>query len=73
MNQNKIYKITRTVIDLSSIPVELRCHPLIPTIKHSYAEFHYSKEGEDEELATYLINTYPGLKRKTSFLIYIDI
>lgn len=68
-----MYKITRTVIDLSSIPVELRCHPLIPTIKHSYAEFHYSKEGEDDELTTYLIKTYPSLKRKISFLIYIDI
>lgn len=68
-----MYKITRTVIDLSSIPVELRCHPLIPTIKHSYAEFHYSKEDEDDELTTYLIKTYPSLKRKISFLIYIDI
>ena len=68
-----MYKITRTVIDLSSIPVELRCHPLIPKIKHSYAEFHYSKEDEDDELTTYLIKTYPSLKRKISFLIYIDI
>jgi hypothetical protein len=68
-----MYKITRTVIDLSSIPEEYREHPLIPTIKHSYAEFHYSKEGPDEELANYLIKTYPSLKRKISFLIYIDI
>lgn len=68
-----MYKITRTVIDLSSIPVELREHSLIPKIKHSYAEFHYSKEDEDDELTTYLIKTYPSLKRKISFLIYIDI
>ena len=68
-----MYKITRTVIDLSDIPVKLRKNSLIPKIKHSYAEFHYSKEDEDDELTTYLIKTYPSLKRKTAFLIYINI
>jgi hypothetical protein len=69
-----MYKITRTVIDLSSIPAEYRKHPLLKgATRQTYSEFHYSKNEPDDDFTNYLIETYPSLKRIHAFLIYIDI
>ena len=71
-----MYKITRTVIDLSSIPVELRKNPIFKNVKvHTYIECHMEGKGKesDDTLTAWLRETYPTLTRKISFLIYIDI
>ena len=71
-----MYKVTRTVIDLSSIPVELRKNPIFKNVKvHTYIECHMEGKGKesDDTLTAWLRETYPTLTRKISFLIYIDI
>ena len=71
-----MYKVTRTVIDLSSIPVELRKNPIFKNVKvHTYIECHMEGKGKesDDALTVWLRETYPTLTRKISFLIYIDI
>lgn len=69
-----MYKITRTVIDLSSIPEEYREHDLLKgATMQTYSEFHYIKDIPDDEFTNYLMETYPSLKRMHAFLIYIDI
>ena len=71
-----MYKVTRTLIDLSSIPVELRKNPIFKNVKvHTYIECHMEGKGKesDDTLTAWLRETYPTLTRKISFLIYIDI
>lgn len=65
-------KITKSVIKLSEIPEELQKNEVfyghkIPT----YAEFHID-ESEDDNLTLWLLEKYPTLSRKISFLIHID-
>jgi hypothetical protein len=65
--------ITRSVIKLSEIPEELqKCDELIGHKIHTYAEFHMDDE-VNTGLGVWLINSYPTLKRKISFLIHIDV
>jgi hypothetical protein len=65
--------ITKTVIPLSKIPVELRNNPAIQCkIKHVYNECHIDKKDPDD-LTKWLLETYPNLSRKISFLIHIDV
>jgi hypothetical protein len=70
-----MYKITRTVIDLSDIPVKLRKNPIFKNVKvHTYIECHMEGKGKesDDILTAWLRETYPTLSRKISFLIHID-
>ena len=70
--------ITRSVIKLSEIPEEL--HQYIVAgfdvhtghNVHSYLEFHMDGD-ENDPLSLWLVETYPTIKRKISFLIHIDI
>jgi hypothetical protein len=64
--------ITKSVIKLSEIPEELHQYIVAPFIVHTYLEFHIDGD-ENDDLSLWLINTYPTLKRKISFLIHIDI
>lgn len=65
--------ITKSVIKLSEIPEELQqTEELIGHKIHSYQEFHIDGENHDD-LTLWLIEKYPTLKRKISFLIHIDI
>jgi len=71
-----MYKITRTVIPLSDIPVELRKNSIFKNVKvHTYIECHMEGKGKesDGKLTAWLRETYPTLSRKISFLIHIDI
>jgi len=68
--------ITKSVINLSEIPEEL--HKYIETefeMKfhlHTYLEAHIDGD-EHDDLSLWLLDNYPTLKRKISFLIHIDI
>ena len=65
-------KITRSVIKLSEIPEHLQNNKAFNEHKiHTYAEFHIDGTEEDE-LGLWLIETYPTIKQKISFLIHID-
>jgi len=65
--------ITKSVIKLSEIPVDLRKFKLLTWHKiHTYAEFHIDGD-EHDALTLWLLEKYPTLKRKISFLIHIDI
>ena len=65
-------KITRSVIKLSEIPENLQKNEIFEGHKiHTYAEFHID-DSEENDLSLWLVNTYPTIKRKISFLIHID-
>jgi hypothetical protein len=65
-------KITRSVIKLSELPEHLQNYEVFDGLKiHTYAEFHIDKS-EKDELSLWLIETYPTITRKISFLIHID-
>ena len=70
--------ITKSVIKLSEIPEELAMsnefivRHIESNIIHTYAEFHIDGD-ENDDLSLWLLDKYPTLKRKISFLIHIDI
>jgi hypothetical protein len=65
--------ITKSVIKLSDIPHHLQQDEILQGHKvHTYAEFHID-DSEHDELTVWLLNEYPTLKRKQSFLIHMDI
>lgn len=65
--------ITKSVIKLSDIPKHLQQNEILNGYKiNSYAEFHID-DSEEDELTLWLLNQFPTLKRKISFLIHIDI
>lgn len=67
--------ITKSVINLSEIPFELHKHIPggvlnVPT----YEEYHIdSSDLEHDALVSWLLDKYPTLIRKISFLIHIDV
>lgn len=64
--------ITRSVIKLSELPEHLQTNEIFEGHKiHTYAEFHIDGT-EDDELTMWLVDKYPTIKRKISFLIHID-
>ena len=65
-------KITKSVIKLSELPEDLQKNEIFNEHKiHTYAEFHID-DSEKDELTLWLLNKYPTLKQKISFLIHID-
>lgn len=65
--------ITKSVIKLSEIPEELHEHLLCgPVAVPTYEEYHID-DSEHDPLTLWLLEKYPTLKRKISFLIHIDI
>ena len=65
-------KITRSVIKLSELPENLQKNEIFNGHKiHTYAEFHID-DSEKDELSLWLIQTYPTITKKISFLIHID-
>lgn len=65
-------KITRSVIKLSELPENLQKNEIFDGHKvHTYAEFHIDGT-EEGELSLWLIETYPTITKKISFLIHID-
>jgi hypothetical protein len=65
--------IRKLVIPLSQIPKELRDNKAIQCkIKHTYNECHIDKKDQDD-LSKWLLEKYPTLSRRISFLIHIDI
>jgi hypothetical protein len=65
-------KITRSVIKLSELPEHLQKDKIFSGHKiHTYAEFHITNFKIDE-LSMYLVEKYPTITRKISFLIHID-
>ena len=65
-------KITKSVIKLSELPKHLQSNEIFIGHKlHTYAEFHID-DSEKDELTLWLLNKYPTLKQKISFLIHID-
>lgn len=65
--------ITNSVIKLSELPKHLQKDEVFNGHKlHTYAEFHID-DSEKDELSLWLIEKYPTITRKISFLIYIDI
>ena len=65
--------ITKSVIKLSDIPKHLQQNEILNGYKiNSYVEFHID-DSEEDELTLWLLNQFPTLKRKISFLIHIDI
>jgi hypothetical protein len=74
MEKNKMRTITRSVIKLSEIPEELqKSKALLGHKEHTYAEFHIDDYEPQSPLTQWLVETYPTIKRKISFLIHIDI
>jgi hypothetical protein len=66
-------KITKSVIKLSDIPKNLQSNEVLQGHKiHTYAEFHIDNS-EQDDLTFWLLSQYPTLKRKTSFLIHINL
>jgi hypothetical protein len=68
-------RITKSVIKLSDIPQHLQQDEILQGNKvHTYAEFHifHIDDSEKDELTLWLLNQFPTIKRKTSFLIHID-
>ena len=66
-------KITKSVIKLSDIPKNLQSNEVLQGHKiHTYAEFHIDNS-EQDDLTLWLLSQYPTLKRKTSFLIHINL
>lgn len=65
-------KITRSVIKLSELPEHLQNNNIFEGHKiHTYAEFHID-DSEEDDFSLWLIDKYPTIKRKISFLIHID-
>ena len=65
--------ITKSVIKLSELPENLQKDEVFNGHKlHTYAEFHID-DSEKDELSLWLMETYPTIKQKISFLIHIDI
>jgi hypothetical protein len=65
-------RIIKSVIKLSDIPQHLQQDEILQGHKvHTYAEFHID-DSEKDELTLWLLNQFPTIKRKTSFLIHID-
>ena len=72
VKQNNMETITKSVIKLSNIPQELQNSDVFYGHKvHTYAEFHIDKS-ENDPLTLWLLEKYPTLSRKISFLIHID-
>lgn len=66
-------RITKSVIKLSEIPEDLqKCEELIGHKIHTYQEFHIDNS-DPTPIDSWLLEKYPTLKRKISFLIHIDI
>jgi hypothetical protein len=66
-------KITRSVIKLSELPEQLQSNEVFDGHKiNTYAEFHID-DTEQDEVGLWLIEKFPTIKRKISFLIHIDI
>ena len=66
--------IRRSIIPVSEIPKELRTNTLIYGYKkHTYIECHIDGKESTDALTKWLLETYPTIKRKISFLIHIDI
>jgi len=66
--------IRRSMIPVSEIPKELRINTLIHGYKkHKYIECHIDGKESTDALTKWLLETYPTIKRKISFLIHIDI
>ena len=64
--------ITRSVIKLSELPEHLQTNKIFEGHKiHTYAEFHIGNF-EKDELTMWLVDKYPTIKSKISFLIHID-
>jgi len=65
--------ITKAVIKVSELPKHLQESEVFNEHKtHTYAEFHID-DSEKDELTLWLIEKYPTIKMKVSFLIHIDI
>jgi hypothetical protein len=65
--------ITKAVIKLSDIPEHLQQNEVLQGHKlNTYGEFHID-DSEQDDLVFWLLNKYPTLKRKISFLIEFDI
>jgi hypothetical protein len=65
-------KVTRSVIKLSELPQHLREDDMFIGHKiHTYAEYHID-DLCDDPLSLWLIENYPTIKQKISFLIHID-
>ena len=65
--------INKSVINLSDIPLELHMYlPSGPDNVPTYEEYHID-DSEPDALTLWLLDNYPNLKRKISFLIHIDI
>ena len=64
-------KITRSVIKLSEIPEELHQFIVSGHNVHTYLEVHIDDDAPDS-LTLWLLEKYPTLKHKISFLIHID-
>lgn len=65
--------ITKSVIKLSELPEQLQKDEVFNGHKlHTYAEFHIDNT-EKDKLSLWLIEKYPTIKMKVSFLIHIDI
>lgn len=65
--------ITKSVIKLSELPKHLQSNKIFNGHKlHTYAEFHIDYSEEDE-LSLWLIENYPTITMKISFLIHINI
>ena len=66
-------KITRSVIKYSEIPKHLQINSIFKGhLINTFAIFHID-DSEHDELTLWLLENYPTIKRKTSFLIQIDI
>jgi hypothetical protein len=66
-------KITRSVIKYSEIPEHLQINSIFKGhLINTFAIFHID-DSEHDELTLWLLENYPTIKRKTSFLIQIDI
>jgi hypothetical protein len=64
--------ITKSVIKLSEIHEHLQDSEIFKGHKiHTYAEFHID-DSEKDELSLWLIEKYPTITMKVSFLIHID-
>ena len=64
--------IKKSVIKLSEIPKHLQKNEIFNGHKiHTYAIFHID-DSEEDELSLWLIEKYPTIKMKISFLIHID-
>jgi len=67
-------KITRSVIKYSEIPEDLQINSIFKGhLINTFAIFHIDESEKEDDLTKWLVENYPTIKRKTSFLIQIDI